>query len=219
MKFVRCRLKISKEVDFGLTVGITGPSGAGKSTAVAVFKKRGFCVVDADKIARELTVPKSPMLSLLAERFGEDIINGDCSLNRGLLASRAFSSREQTDALNKIMHGQIRAEMLRRADDCAKRGVNCAFDAPQLFEAGLENDCDCILTVTAPREIRRERLLKRDCVSPTEIDKRMDRQKDDEYYARHSHYVIVNDKGVKELELATERVVNMILRNYSLAEN
>ena len=75
-----------------ITLGITGRSGCGKSTVTAVFAAHGVPLVDADQISREILLPGSPLLPVLARRFGADILYADGSLNRHLLADRAFAA-------------------------------------------------------------------------------------------------------------------------------
>lgn len=195
-----------------MVVGITGPSGAGKGLVVGVFESHGFRVVDADKVAREVVMPGEPALYELSSEFGGDIINADGTLNRRLLANRAFASRENTDRMNDIMLNVIRRRMIDRADEFKIQRINCVFDAPLLFEAGLEECCDCCVAVIAPIEIRINRLAKRDCITEEEIRMRIEMQHNDEYYTSRCQYVIINDKGKAELEKASDEVVKDILR-------
>lgn len=197
-----------------MLVGITGPSGSGKGAVVGTFEAYSFGIIDADKIAREIVMPGEPALAELAVRFGEDLINSDGTLNRRLLADRAFSSRESTDELNRIMHGSICRRMINRADELDAQGINCVFDAPLLFEAGLEKYCDCIVSVVAPAEIRARRLVKRDGVTDEEIRKRMKMQHEDEYYTSRSQYIIVNDGSLEQLAEKSEEIVKEIIARY-----
>lgn len=197
-----------------MLVGITGPSGAGKGAVVGTFEAHGFGIIDADKIAREIVMPGEPALAELAERFGDDLLNSDGTLNRRLLADRAFSSRESTDELNRIMHGSICRRMIEHAEKFGVQGINCVFDAPLLFEAGLEQHCDCIISVIAPVEIRAQRLTKRDGLTDEEIQKRMKMQHEDEYYTSRSQYIIVNDGSLQQLAEKSEKVIKDIIARY-----
>ncbi len=90
-----------------MTLGITGRSGCGKSTVTAVFAAHGVPLVDADQISREILLPGSPLLPVLAQRFGADILYADGSLNRRLLADRAFATPEGKAALDGLTHPEI----------------------------------------------------------------------------------------------------------------
>ena len=90
-----------------MTLGITGRSGCGKSTVTAVFAARGIPLADADQLSREILLPGSPLLPQLAERFGADIIKEDGTLDRRLLADRAFATPEGKAALDALTHPEI----------------------------------------------------------------------------------------------------------------
>ena len=90
-----------------ITLGITGRSGCGKSTVTAVFAGHGVPLADADQISREILLPGSPLLPALAERFGADILKADGTLDRRLLADRAFATPEGKAALDGLTHPEI----------------------------------------------------------------------------------------------------------------
>ena len=116
----------------GPVIGLTGQTGAGKSTAAALLRAQGLAVIDADEIARKVTRPGSFVLSALAAAFGADLILPDGSLNRPLLAQRAFSSPGQTARLNAITHPAI-IQQMRAETACAFQNEAKAvvLDAPQ----------------------------------------------------------------------------------------
>ena len=87
-----------------ITLGITGRSGCGKSTVTAVFAGHGVPLADADQISREILLPGSPLLPQLAARFGGEILRPDGTLDRRLLADRAFATPEGKAALDSLTH-------------------------------------------------------------------------------------------------------------------
>ena len=78
-----------------ITLGITGRSGCGKSTVTAVFAAHGVPLVDADQISREILLPGSPLLPVLAQRFGADILYADGSLNRACWQTAPLLRRKE----------------------------------------------------------------------------------------------------------------------------
>ncbi len=193
-----------------MLIGITGPSGAGKGLVVRQFQERGFRVIDADQVAREVVLPGETALTKLAEAFGEDIIQPDGTLDRRLLAQRAFSSRESTDRMNDIMLTEICKRMMARAEECRGRGEACLFDAPLLIEAGLERDCDCCVAVIAPLSVRMARLAERDGLTEEEIRSRVSMQHEDAYYTSRCQYIIMNDSDIPSLNRQTQWVIQLI---------
>ncbi len=171
--------------------GLTGKTGAGKSTVAAFLKEKGFYIIDGDVIARHITDKGKPALKLLADAFGEDILNEDGTLDRRLLASRAFSSRENTDKLNSITHPLITEEFEDEIGKAVKEGYDkSVIDAAALLESECKNLCDRIIVVYAPGEIRLKRILSRDGITEEEAETRMKAQKSDEYYFSHADIIV-----------------------------
>ena len=92
-----------------LRVGLTGGIGSGKSTVARLLAERGAVVIDADQLAREVLEPGSDGLKEVVKAFGDDVLNGDGTLNRAALAAKAFASEEARQTLNGITHPRIGA--------------------------------------------------------------------------------------------------------------
>ena len=200
-RFLHCR---------GTVVGITGTTGAGKSTLTDLFAKRRFFPVDADKIAREVTEKGSPVLTELAAVFGADVLLPDGTLDRKMLASRAFISPEQTQKLNRITHPAILRKIRLLTEEKTAAGENVVLDVPLLFESGLDVLCDYTVHITADKETRMQRLRKRDGLSDEAIEKRMSAQHDDAYFTARSTFVVVNN-GTDDLNARFEEILRTIL--------
>ncbi|MBQ3136839.1 MAG: dephospho-CoA kinase [Clostridia bacterium] len=171
--------------------GLTGKTGAGKSTVAAFLKEKGFYIIDGDVIARHITDKGKPALKLLSEHFGADIINADGTLNRKLLASRAFSSPENTAVLNSITHPLITEEFEKEIEKAVKEGYTKAvIDAAALLESECKNLCSKIIVVYAPEKMRLKRILSRDGITEREAKTRMKAQKSDEYYFSHADIIV-----------------------------
>lgn len=180
-----------------MIIGLTGQTGAGKSTVSNILKENGFCIIDCDKVAREVTVNNKELLSNLAACFGKEIIYSDGSLNRKALANLAFSSKEKTELLNSVIHPVILEEIKSRINNNKCKYI--ILDAPTLFESGAACLCDKIISVIANEDIRLERILKRDNISENEAKLRISAQGNDEFYISRSDAVIINNCGENEL--------------------
>lgn len=172
-------------------VGLTGPTGAGKGYVAEEMKKHGCYVVDTDKIARELTVKGSEFLSVLADNFGDDIVDENGELKRKLLAERAFCDKEHQLLLNSLMHPEIIKISRERCIEALENGADAAvIDAPLLFECGGDKICDTVISVIAPDEIRLERIMKRDNITYEQAKQRMSVQHDDKFYTERSEFIV-----------------------------
>lgn len=190
-------------------IGLTGPTGSGKSTVSSFFEERGFVTINADELARKALLPDSVCLKQLCSVFGNDILDTDKTLNRQRLAERAFSSKEKTQLLNDITHPWIFLQVLKICRENIDSGRNLIlFDAPLLFESNSDILCDKIVSVIAPKEIRLERLIKRDGLSAEQIEKRMSAQNDDDFYISKSDYIIDGSLTPEEIKIYVETVIN-----------
>ena len=116
------------------TIGLTGQTGAGKSTFAIYLKKYGFVHIDTDEISREVTNEQLPKL---VGRFGNGILAENGTLNRKVLAKKAFSSEENTRALNSIMHPAIMKKVAERIKKAEENGaVGAVVDGAALIESG-----------------------------------------------------------------------------------
>ncbi len=188
-------------------IGLTGQSGAGKSTVAEAFSKLGAYVINADKIVAELYNAGSPCLKAVAAEFGQDTIRADGTLDRRLLAQRAFASSERTDALNRLVHPFVTArlfELLRGAEGIV------VFDAPQLFEADADVICDAVVAVTADKDIRVNRIIKRDSLSEEQAMLRVNAQHSEEYFRARADYIIENNFDEESLRIQAEKVYNKL---------
>ena len=141
-------------------VGLTGGIGSGKSTVAAMLAERGAVVVDADAIAREVVEPGRPAYAGLVERFGDDVVAPDGTLDRATLAAKAFATPEAKADLEAITHPAIGAEFLRRVAEAPEDGI-VVHDVPLLVESARGFEYGCVIVVEAPREVRLRRLEAR----------------------------------------------------------
>lgn len=184
------------------TVGLTGPTGAGKSYVCEIFRQKGFKIIDCDKIAHELTAKNAPILTELASEFGEDVVkNGE--LDRKLLASRAFDTKEHTKKLNSILHPAI-------AEKCKEEAQGLTvLDASQLFEANMQNDCYKVIGVLADENVRIKRIIARDNIIEQQAKLRMSAQFDNDYFIDNCDYIIYNNG--EDIAAQTDNILEVIL--------
>lgn len=174
-------------------IGLTGLTGAGKSTVAQKLMAYGCYHIDADKVAREVINNNENVKNKLKKRFGNDVINADGTTNRPLLASRAFADKESTNALNEITHPAVIEEIksiIKDMEEVGYRGI--IIDAIALFESGLDSLCDFNVTVIAPKEIRLERIMKRDNITEEKALERINAQKDESFFTSRADFVLWN---------------------------
>lgn len=192
-----------------LVIGLTGPSGAGKSRVAEIFAAHGLPVINADEVYHNLLIPPSLCLDELTHHFGSEILAPNGTLDRHALASIVFSDSEALAALNTITHHHVMADIRRRLEQLRREDtVAAVLDAPQLFEAGAERDCNVIVSVIADRSVRLSRIMARDGIDTETALRRIEAQKSDEFFRSHSDYVIENNDTGDNLPSAVRKILS-----------
>ena len=186
-----------------ITLGITGRSGCGKSTVTAVFSAHGVPLADADQISRDILLPGSPLLQTLAAQFGADILRPDGTLDRRLLADRAFATAEGKAALDRLTHPEIVAR-IRAAKQAAQAAGAPLFvlDGAVIVGTAAQAECDRLCVVTAPFESSVARIVARDGIAPEMARRRLNAQTPEQTLTRHADYILRNDTDLARLQAA-----------------
>ena len=193
-------------------LGLTGGSGTGKSAAAAAFAALGCAVIDADAAYRTLCDTCIPMLKKIQSVFS-DVLYPDGKLNRKKLGAMVFSDPDKLLRLNAITHPYIRQAAQEAFDRYKQEGcVLCIYDAPVLFESGMDTLCDCTCAVPAERETRIARIMGRDAITREYAALRIDAQPDDAFYRARCDYLIQNDADLDILYAQVRQIYDDILR-------
>lgn len=162
-----------------LRIGLTGGIGAGKSAVAVTFSERGAVVVDADVIAREVVEPGTEGLTALVGAFGTDILRPDGTLDRQVLAAKAFRDDATRATLNEIIHPLVakrRAEIIATVPDDAV----VVEDIPLLVESGMAPLFPLVVVVHADAELRVRRLVEQRGMAEDDARARIAAQASDE---------------------------------------
>ena len=176
-----------------MIIGITGGTGCGKTTLLKLIAERGGVILDCDAIYHELLKTDTTLLCAIENRFPGTVREGQ--LDRKALGNIVFSDEAALADLNRITHGAVYAEVLRRLQTEPKLA---AIDAIGLFEGGLAELCDVTVAITAPEEARVQRLMLRDNISEDYARKRIAAQHNDEWFCSRCDKHLHND-GTAEL--------------------
>lgn len=196
-------------------VGLTGGIGSGKSTVADRFRARGWHVIDADAVAREIVEPGEPALVALAERFGEHILREDGSLDRQALARVAFVDDASRTDLDRLTHPRITARIAERlavlaGEEPGPDPLIAVVDHPLLIETGQVARFDEVVVVLADEEVRLERLVEQRGLDAEDVRARMRAQATDERRRAAATYLVVNEGTRAALETAVDEVADRI---------
>jgi dephospho-CoA kinase len=195
-------------------VAITGGIGSGKSAVAAIFAELGAVVIDADILARQVVEPGTPGLQEIRTAFPKEaLILADGSLNRSKLAEIIFSNPEKKKVVESILHPKIRALWLSKLEGLRRTDVSVvAYVVPLLFESSVKMpELKKIVLVSAPEEVRIERVMKRDGSSRAMVELRLKAQLSESEKVGRSDFVIPNNSTFEELKKHTTEVFSKIL--------
>lgn len=200
-----------------ILIGLTGGIGSGKSTVSSLLAAHGAVIIDADAITRELQAPGQPLLTVLAERFGSDIIAADGSLDRPKLASIAFADPDALADLNKIVHPAVAAEMDRRMKEADAAPFWCrvlpflkkhrvvVLDIPLLAENPRKGLCG-VIVVDVPVDLAVSRLVQFRSMGEDDARARIAKQATREQRAAIADRIIDNSGDLENLRSQVDEV-------------
>jgi dephospho-CoA kinase len=192
-----------------MIIGLTGSIASGKSTVSNMLKEKGYPIVDADKIARQVVEPGTPVIKEIAEHFGDEVLNEDGSLNREKLGKRIFKSEEERKKLNSIIHPAIRNEMIRQKEQWISKGAGTVIlDIPLLFESKLQSFVEKIIVVSVTPEIQKQRLIARNELNEQEAADRINSQLLMVEKEAGADAVIDNNGTIEETKMQVETLLD-----------
>lgn len=172
-----------------IKVGLTGGIGSGKTTVAKYFRDLNIPVYVADIEAKKLMDTSKSIKKKLIKAFGEvAYINGE--LNRKYLAQLVFNDKEKLKIINGIIHPKVAKHFLKWM--LKQDALYCIQENAIIFENKKADEFDFIISVTAPLDIRIDRVIKRDVTSKGQVLSRIKNQFDDTYKNKLADFVIVN---------------------------
>jgi dephospho-CoA kinase len=194
-----------------LVVALTGGIGSGKSTVGQIFADLGAIVTDSDQLARDVVERGTIGFDQIIAAFGDEVLkNGE--LNRAALAELVFKDATKREQLEQITHPLIRKAFANIVESAADDSI-IINQIPLLVESKHDYKFDHVITVSAPEEVRIERLLKRG-MSRTQIKQRLQAQASDLQREEIADSIIRNASSQSELLPSVEKVwENLQLKN------
>jgi dephospho-CoA kinase len=193
-------------------IGIAGGIGSGKSFVAQLFADEGCLVISSDQQVSD--VYRDPhVLQMLREWWGDQAINQDGEINRSFIASKVFANPAERTRLEKFIHPLVAEArdrlMAAKADDPKIRAF--VWDTPLLFETGLNKDCDAVVFVDAPLEVRLARVQKTRNWDEAELIRRENSQWPLDKKREIADYVVSNTADAGQARVQVKDVLSRIL--------
>lgn len=184
---------------FNMIIGITGGIGSGKSVIAKQLREMGYAVYDTDSEAKRLIVEDVYVREQMEQLFGEEVYR-DGVYQTAVVAQRVFADKSLLARLNTIVHPAVRADIEDWLLENGDRDLEvCFIECAILYQAGFDSLCDKVVAVTAPEDIRLERVIARDHSTIDKVRARMRAQNAEQDLLRAD--IVVNNDG--EIPIST----------------
>ncbi len=173
-------------------LGLTGSIGMGKSTTARFFAEAGVPVYDADATVHRLY--ESEAAAAIEAAFPATTAHG--KVDRNKLAARVVGDQAALRRLEAIVHPLVRQAEARFLAEAEKQGAPVVvLDIPLLLETGGEERVDAIVTVSAPPEVQRARVLERPDITAEKLEAMIANQLPDAEKRRRADFVVDTSQG------------------------
>lgn len=195
-------------------IGITGGIGSGKSLVASFIKEKGYKVISSDDTSKEIMGNDSDVRKRIRSLIGNNSFLEDGSLNKKFIADKIFGkgNEEILEKVNQIIHPKVIEANMEKIEALIDEGEKVIFvESALLFEVGLEEGFDFIITVYSDNEKVIERLKNNRKMNDIEIKLRLDSQMSPIEKKKLSDFTIENNGSIDLLRKSTEMVLQIIL--------
>ena len=181
-------------------IAITGGIGSGKSFVCRLLERRGIKIYDCDSAAKRIMITSPEVIKALTALIGSSAYV-DGKINKPVLAEYLLASADNANRINSIVHPAVAADFM----SSDYNWMECAI----LFTSGFDSYADRVICVTAPRNLRIDRIMRRDSITKQKAEEWIDCQMSQDDVVRRSDFEIVND-GIQALEPQIDRILRLL---------
>ena len=205
-----------------MIIGITGGIGSGKSVIARQLRKMGYSVYDTDSEAKRIIVEDATIREQMTALFGEEVYQ-DGVYQTSFVAQQVFADKNLLAKLNAIVHPAVKQDIITKF---RSSGVLSEPSAPSepinsnsglffiecaiLFQAGFDVLCDKVVAVTAPEDIRLERVIARDHSDMNKVRARMRAQEAEKDLQRAD--IVINNDGTTSIPTLCEEIIHLLTK-------
>jgi dephospho-CoA kinase len=193
-----------------LKVAITGSIGSGKSAFCSMLEEKGFTVLKADDISKDILSNDKSVQQKIIKIFGENsFING--KPDKLFLAEKVFSDPKNVVKINSILHPKVIEIISKKTDEILEKNNLVFVEAALIYEADMEDLFDYVVLVAADEKIRMNR--KQDTLSSEEFLKRNENQIPDEEKKKRADFIFENNESLEDLKAKADLLILILSNN------
>ena len=199
-----------------MIIGITGGIGSGKSVIAKQLRQMGYSVYDTDSEAKRIIVEDATVREQMTALFGEEVYKDDV-YQTSFVAQQVFADKNLLAKLNAIVHPAVKADIISKfrslgvLSEPLKRNSGLFFiECAILFQAGFDVLCDKVVAVTAPEDIRLERVIARDHSDMNKVRARMRAQEAEKDLQRAD--IVINNDGTTPIPTLCEEIIHLLTK-------
>lgn len=188
-----------------MKIGITGGIGSGKSYVCRILEKRGYAVYDCDSAAKRLIRTSPEIRMQLTELIGPHTYHSDGQFNKSAVAEYLLASEEHARAIDDIVHPAVFRDFIESGMEWMESAI--------IFESGIYRLVDHVIAVTAPEEVRIQRVMQRDGISREQVLGWMKRQLPQDEVRQLADYEIIND-GQTDINIQLNNILKQCNKQF-----
>jgi len=193
-----------------LKIGITGSIGSGKSTFCNFISEKGYPVIKADDLSKDILKDDKEVKQKVVKEFGkESFFNNE--INKKFLAEKIFSDPENVVKINFILHPKVIKKIEELTDDYFKEHNIVFTEAALIYEADMESLFDYVVLITSDYEIRKMRAINEGKLSEEDFNKRNENQIKDEEKKKRADFVFENNGSKGELKQKVDLFITILM--------
>ncbi len=198
-----------KSIDKKLKIAITGSIGSGKTLVSNYFQEKGYPVLSADLISKELLQNNQQIKAKIIKAFVEQSYT-DNILNKKFLAEQVFANETNVEIINSIVHPLVIKQIETESNNLLQSHSIVFTEAALIYEADMEDLFDYVILVTSEEDIRLQRKIQSENYTEEEFFRRNNNQIPDKEKKKRADFILENNKTIKELKNKADFTLKII---------
>ena len=190
-------------------IAVTGGIGSGKSTFCNFLAEKGYPVIKADDISKQILAEDKDVKEKVIKKFGKESFIND-QINKKFLADKIFSNPVNVIKINSILHPKVKGKVNELMQEQLISNDIIFTEAALIYEAEMENMFDYVVLITANNDVRMKRVTANGKLTEEDFTKRDENQIKDEEKKKRADFIFENNGDIEELKQKADFLITML---------